>query len=72
VSTAIVEEATTVRHALGDEQAAVRHLATVRADGGLRLIVGSDHPLADGSSVDLYEIDGAPFARAPTAEEVKG
>lgn len=66
LTSAVVEEATTVRHALGDEHAALRHLATVRADGGVRFIVGCKHPLAEGGSVDLYEAGGAPIARAPS------
>ena len=61
---AVVEETTTVRYALGDDHAGPRHLATVRTEGGLRLIAGSDTPLADGTTVELFEQHGTPFVRA--------
>jgi uncharacterized OB-fold protein len=60
---AVVEESTTIRHVTGDDRAAPRHLATVRAGGELHLIAGLDAPLSDGTPVLLYEKDGAPIAR---------
>jgi len=60
---AVVEEATTVSHAIGKEGSAPRHLATVRTPEGLHLIVGLEAPVEPGTSVALIEKDGAPFAR---------
>jgi uncharacterized OB-fold protein len=63
VREAVVEEATTVSHAIGQERPAPRHLATVRTPEGLHLIVGLEMPAEPGTRVALIEKDGAPFAR---------
>jgi uncharacterized OB-fold protein len=61
---AVVEEITTVTHVVGGGQGAPRVLATVRAAGGLRLVVRLATPLPDGARVLLSEQDGAPAAQA--------
>jgi uncharacterized OB-fold protein len=60
---AVIEESTTVAHVAGRGHGGPRTLATVRAAGGLRLIVGLETPLPDGVRVLLTEKDGAPTAR---------
>jgi uncharacterized OB-fold protein len=61
---AVVEESTTVAHVAGGGQGAPRILATVCAVGGLRLIVGLELPLREGTCVRLSERNGAPIGRA--------
>jgi uncharacterized OB-fold protein len=61
---AVIDEATVVVHVAGGARAKPRHLATVRTAEGLRLVVGLETPLADGTQVLLFEKDGAPVARA--------
>ena len=60
---AVIEESTTVAHVAGGGHGAPRTLATVRAAGGLRLIVGLQTSLPDGARVLLTGKDGAPIAR---------
>jgi uncharacterized OB-fold protein len=59
---AVIEESTMVAHVIGGEPSGPCHLATVRGAGELRLIVGLEAPLPDGTHVLLYEKDGAPIA----------
>jgi uncharacterized OB-fold protein len=59
----VIEESTTVAHVAGGGQGGPRTLATVRAAGGLRLIVGLEAPAPDGARVLLGEKNGAPIAR---------
>jgi uncharacterized OB-fold protein len=59
---AVIEESTMVAHVIGGQTSGPRHLATVRGVGGLRLIVGLEAPLPDGTHVLLCEKDGAPIA----------
>ena len=62
VREAVVEEATTVSHAIGREDAGPRHIATARTPEGLHLIVGLKAPVEPGTRITLVEKDGAPFA----------
>jgi len=65
---AVVEETTTVMHVAGSAPRGPRILATVRAAGGLHLIVGLAAPLSEGTRVLLSEQDGAPVARPADGE----
>jgi uncharacterized protein len=60
---AVIEEATTLAHIAGADDQPARYLATARAARGLRLIVGLDTPLPEGTRVVLSDADGAPIAR---------
>jgi uncharacterized OB-fold protein len=64
---AVIEEATIVAHMVGGD-GAPRTLATVRAAEGLRLIVGLETPLREGTRVRLSEKNGAPIARVVEGE----
>jgi uncharacterized OB-fold protein len=59
---AVIEESTSITHVLGGGNGGPRYLATVRAGEGLRLVVGLEAPLPDGTHVLLYDKDGAPIA----------
>jgi uncharacterized OB-fold protein len=63
VREAVIEEVTTISHAIGQESGSLRHLATARTPEGLHLIVGLEAPVEPGTKVALIEKDGAPFAR---------
>jgi uncharacterized OB-fold protein len=60
---AVIEESTTLAHVAGGGHGGPRILATVRAAGGLLLVVGLETPLPDGTRVALTEKAGAPIAR---------
>jgi len=60
---AVTEESTTVQHVAGRTDGTPRHLATVRALQGIRLIVGLEAPLPEGTRVLLFNKDGAPVAK---------
>ncbi len=68
---AVIEESTTVMHVAGAGPSKPRYLATVRADKGLRLIVGLEMPLPDGARVLLAEMNGAPVARPAQQPETR-
>ena len=59
---AVIEDVTTVSHVIGSS-AGPSHLATVRAIEGLRLVVGLEEPLREGTRVNLFDKSGAPLAR---------
>jgi uncharacterized OB-fold protein len=59
---AVIEESTAITHVPGGDGGGPRLLATVRAIEGLRLIVGLEAPLPEGTHVLLYDKDGAPIA----------
>jgi uncharacterized OB-fold protein len=65
---AVIEESTTVAHVAGGSHGGTRMLATVRAAGGLHLIVGLEGPLPGGARVLLREKNGAPVARPADGE----
>jgi uncharacterized OB-fold protein len=67
-----IEESTTVMHVVGGVASGPSYLATVRARKRLRLIVGLEAPLADGTRVHLAERSGAPFARPAQQPESTG
>jgi uncharacterized OB-fold protein len=64
---AVIEESTTIAHVAGGH-GGPRTLATVRAAGGLRLIVGLEAPAPEGARVLLREKNGAPTAQPRDCE----
>jgi uncharacterized OB-fold protein len=61
---AVVEEFTTVRHMLGQENWQPRRIASVRTSGGVLLTVGLHDESGPGTTIELFEEDSAPFGRA--------
>jgi uncharacterized OB-fold protein len=58
----VVEEITTVRHAIGAGDVSVA-LASVRLDAGLVVVAGLDRQARPGDRVELVALDGAPVGR---------
>jgi len=58
----VVEEVTTVPHAVGADGVAVT-LASVRLDAGPVVVASLDGQLSRGDRVELVAVDGAPAAR---------
>lgn len=58
----MVEETTSVRHAVGTAEERPRVLATVRLPAGQRVVAGLEHELPRGTPVELHEADGAVLA----------
>lgn len=61
---AVVEEFTTVRHMLGQENWQPRRIASVRTSGGVLLTVGLLDQSGPGTTIALFEENSAPFGRA--------
>jgi uncharacterized OB-fold protein len=61
---AVVEEVSTIRHMLGQENWQPRRIASVRTDAGPRITVGLLDDAAPGTTIELFEDDAAPFGRA--------
>jgi hypothetical protein len=62
----VLEESTTVRHAIGTTNAPVV-LGTIRIGHGVTLIARLGEVVPRGTRVELHEVDGAPHARRPDA-----
>jgi uncharacterized OB-fold protein len=61
---AVVGESTVVRHAAGRGDWEPKHLATVRTDDGVAIVVGLlDGAVPDGSRVSLSQRAQAPYAK---------
>lgn len=58
----VVEEVTTVHHAVGADGVAVA-LASVRLDAGPVVVASLDGQLSRGDRAELVAVDGAPVAR---------
>ena len=58
----VVEELTTVRRSVGDEQRDHAVLATVRLPDAQRIVAALAEPLAAGASVRLHRCDSAVYA----------
>jgi len=61
---AVLEEFTTVRHMLGQENWQPRRIASVRTPSGLRLTIGLQDESGPGANLELFEDNSAPFGRA--------
>jgi uncharacterized OB-fold protein len=59
-----IEETTTIRHMLGQENWQPRKIASVRTKDGLLLTVGLRVESGPGTTIELFEEDLAPFGRA--------
>jgi uncharacterized OB-fold protein len=64
VHQAVVEEISVIRHMLGQENWQPRRIANVCTPEGSRMTVGLRDTSAPGTTVELFEEDGAPFGRA--------
>lgn len=59
-----IEETTTIRHMLGQDNWQPRKIASVRTKDGLLLTVGVLDQSGPGTTVELFEENLAPFGRA--------
>jgi len=63
VNGGVVEDVTTVHHVIGQPDWQPRPIATVEIDGGARILAGLLDDAGPGSRVELFEEEGAPYAR---------
>jgi len=64
----VVEEVTTVRHAVGAGGELSVSLASVRLDAGPVVVAGLDGQAGPGDRVELVAVDGAPVGRRAKIE----
>jgi uncharacterized OB-fold protein len=64
VREAVVEEVSTIRHMVGQENWQPRKIASVRVADGLRITVGLLDEAGPGSAIELLQDGEAPFGRA--------
>jgi hypothetical protein len=60
----VVEEIAVIRHMIGRENWQPRRIANVRTMGGPMLTVGLRDEAAEGTLIELFQEEGAPFGRA--------
>ena len=60
----VIEEISTLRHMLGQENWQPRRIASVLTSKGPRMTVGLRDESGAGARVELFEENGAPLARA--------
>lgn len=63
VQEAVVEEISTIRHMLGQENWQPRRIASVRTSDGQRITVGLRDDSQPGDTIALFEEGTAPFGR---------
>jgi uncharacterized OB-fold protein len=63
VSEGVVEDMTTVRHVIGQPDWQPRPIATVKIDGGARILAGVIDDAGPNDRVTLSQENGAPYAR---------
>ena len=66
VREAVIEEVSTIRHMLGQENWQPRRIASVRTADGQRITVGLRDESAPGDTIELFEEGTAPFGRKRT------
>jgi uncharacterized OB-fold protein len=66
VREAVIEEISTIRHMLGQENWQPRRIASVRTADGQRITVGLVDESGPGATIELFQQDQAPFGRAKT------
>ena len=64
VQEAVVEEISVIRHMLGQENWQPRRIASVRTSDGTRMTVGLRDASGPGTTIELFEENGAPFGQA--------
>jgi uncharacterized OB-fold protein len=64
VEEGVIEEISTIRHMLGQENWQPRRIASVRTSDGQRITVGLRDQSEVGATIALSEENGAPFGRA--------
>ena len=64
VREAVVEEISTIRHMLGQENWQPRRIASVRTSDGQRITVGLVDESGPGDTIELFEEGTAPFGKS--------
>jgi uncharacterized OB-fold protein len=64
VHEAVVEEVSVIRHMLGQDNWQPRRIASVRTTDGQRITVGLRDQSEPGTTIELFEDNGAPFGQA--------
>ena len=59
----VIEEVAVIRHMIGQENWQPRRIANVRTSGGPMLTVGLRDEAGEGTSIELFQEEGAPFGR---------
>jgi uncharacterized OB-fold protein len=63
VDEGMVEEIAVIRHMIGQENWQPRRIANVRSKDGPMLTVGLRDEVGEGTVVELFQEEGAPFGR---------
>jgi uncharacterized OB-fold protein len=61
---AVVEEVSVIRHMLGQTDWQPRRIASVRTPDGVLITVGLRDEAGPGATIELFQVDNAPFGRA--------
>ena len=59
----VVEEVSVIRHMIGQTDWTPRRIANVRTTGGSMMTVGLRDEAGEGTLIELFQEEGAPFGR---------